>query len=114
MIKFLKSKKGFTDIFIAAIILSIFFFTALLIEPINQSFDADLDTFDTDNLAQNVRNRGDSISILNTGSLLSNILKLAFWDIGGTLNLNFVIQGFFSLLGIILFVIVVRTVRGVG
>ena len=62
--KILKSKKGFTDILIGSIILAIFFFTAILIPPISADLEADVDTFDTDNLAQNVKDNSESISIV--------------------------------------------------
>ncbi len=114
MKKLIKSKKGFTDILIGATILGIFFFTAILITPISEGLNANVDTFDTDNLDQNIKNNAESISVFSVGTLLISMLKLGLWDVGNTLGLNFIVDAFYTFLGIILFFIVVRTVRGVG
>lgn len=114
MKKLFRSKKGFTDIFIGAGILAIFFFTAVLIPPIAVALNTNVDTFDTDNLDQNVKNNADSINVLSVSGLLITILKLGLWDVGNTLSLPFWADAFYSFLGLILFVIALRTVRGVG
>ncbi len=114
MKKLFKSKKGFTDIFIGAAVLAIFFITAVLIPPIAESLNTEADTFDTDNLDQNVKNNADSINILSVSGLLITVLKLGLWDVGNTLSLPFWADAFYTFLGMVLFVIALRTVRGVG
>ena len=112
------NKKAQGDLGIITIILSIFLLTAILIEPVNQSFDVQADTLDTDRVTDNVRDNAEELDTVTdfilSFKVLGNILKLAFFDFGNTLNLPFWLDAVFTLLFIVFVVFVIRLIRGVG
>jgi len=108
--KFFKNKKAFNDITIVAGILSIFLITATLIPLISADLGSAADTFDTDAYEQGVKTEAENIGSLSAFTILLNVMKLAFFDFGNTLNLPFWLDIVFTILAVILILTVARNV----
>ena len=109
-ILFPRNKKGFNDISIMAVILSIFFLTSIMIAFVNSEFNASFSTLDTDGVTQKVKNDAESVSTISAFTVLKNIMLLALFDFGDTLRLPFWLDLVYSLLAIIFILVVARNI----
>ena len=108
--KFFKDKKGINDISIIGVILSIFIFSALLIPFINGAVDANADSYDTDNLGEEIQEDAESINTLSLFGVVKTVAKLASWDIGNTLNLPWWLDGIYFILAVIFILVLARNI----
>lgn len=108
--KLFKNKKGFNDIFIITIITFIFFGTSIMIPFVNAEFSTSFDTFDRDNLETLVKADAENVSTFSAFNVLITMVKLAFFDWDGTLNLPFWLEGIYTILGIVLILTIGRNI----
>lgn len=115
MRKLLKNKKGINDVYFIAVILAIYLISAVSITFLDSEFDVNSDNFDTDKTLQDVQDETSSIGLLNAGQVFLTIIKLATWDVTGSLNLSgfsgTLIQTFFTFLAVIWAILVYRAIR---
>lgn len=108
--KILKDKKGVNDVSIMGIILAIFLLSALIIPFINSAYDTGHTEYNVDKLTNDAREDTETVNSFNAFTVVINVFKLAFWDIGDTLNLPFWLDGFYTLLTIIAIFILARNI----
>ncbi len=110
MLPRIRGKKGVNDISIIAILIFIFFGTAIMIPFINSAFGTTSSTLDTDGLAADIQQDAESINTLSAFGVLKTVLLLAFFDFGGALGMPFWLQGIYTILGIILILVIARNI----
>lgn len=111
MKKLMKSRKGYANMVIVSIIITVFLLTATLIPYLNEAFDENFTELNTGDIESDAKEKAtlEKTSALNIWEILLNILKLATWDIGDTLGLYWWIDIVFTLMLIIL-VLTVATI----
>ena len=112
--KIFRNKKAINDISIIAILIFILFGTALLITYVNDEFGTEADTFDTENLASDIREQAEDVeggfADLTAVKVFVNVFKLAFFDFGNTLELPFWLDAVFTILAILLILVIARNI----
>lgn len=113
--KFWKQKKAINDISIIAIIIFIFLGTSIIIPFVNAEFGTTSDVFDNDAFEASIISEAENIpeiSAFDTGAfkVITNVVKLAFFDFGNTLGLPFWLDLIYTVLAIILILTVARNV----
>lgn len=109
----LKNKKGFNDITIAGVIIFIFFGTAIMIPFVNEAFDQNLSTFNTENFIEGsdgVRANTENVGRFNAFKVLLTVIKLALHDVGNTLGLPFWLDAIYTGLFIIFVLVIARNI----
>lgn len=101
---------GYAIIFIVILLSVVAFAVPLLADAIN----SDTTVADIGQIEDSVRDSSDSIGILTAGKVLIDIFTFALFGWGNALGLPTWLALFFTLLGISLFVLGFRTIRGVG
>lgn len=99
---------GFAIILIVIILSIVGFSIPLVASAIN----SDVDAVSIDNVEKNVRESSDSISLLDAGGVLLSIFSFALFGWGDALGLPSFMALMFTLLGISLFILGLRTIRG--
>jgi len=107
--RLLKNKKGFNDIVIIAGLGSILFLTALLIPYINEALDTDGAVYDVDGTQSDIQQASGGVGG-NGLSVITTLLKLAFWDFTGSLGLPWWIQAMYTMISVLLVFTVARNV----
>ena len=107
--KVLRNKKGFNDIFIVVVIMSIILGTATIIPFLNDvgTQAAELNTV---GITDNIQQSAESVNTLNAFTILFNVFKLSFFDIGDTLGLPIWLDLFFTILAVILIITIARNI----
>ena len=112
--KMFRNKKAINDISIIAILLFIFFGTAIIIPYINDEFGTTADTYDTDQLHSDIQDEGEEIegkiTDISAVKVFVNVLKLAFFDFGNTLELPFWLDAIYTVLAIIFILVIARNI----
>lgn len=111
----MKNKKGFGgDGFAIILIVVILASVAFAVPLIASAIDSDTSTANIDGIEQEIRDSSDSISILGAGKVLIEIFTFALFGWGDALGLPAGLAFFFVLLAVALFILGLRTIRGVG
>lgn len=108
--KLFRNKKAINDISIIAIILTIFFSTAIIIPFVNAEFDTGFSSLNESTIAQQARNDAESVTAISAFTVLKNILKLSLFDIGNELGLPFWLDGLYTILAVIFILVVARNI----
>ena len=103
-------KKGINDISIVAGIVFIFIITAITIPFVNSSFGTQATEFNVDGVVDDVRQDAENVNTFNAFDVLLTVLKLAFWDFGNSLDLPFWLDGFYSVLTVVLVLTIGRNI----
>ena len=108
-------KKGINDISIITILIFIFFGTAIMIPFINEAFNTQASSFNLEGLDADIQQ--DSRDIREVGAfdidafnIFLTVLKLAFFDFGGTLGMPFWLQAVYSILAIVFTMVIARNI----
>lgn len=105
-IKMLNSKKGFSGSGIVLIILFIFVGIGIILPFVNEEFDIDGSTFDTENPANElIGEEFSDVSDVSAGDIIVSIGKMFFWTFG---DLPFWMDAIFIVLRIILLMILIK------
>lgn len=107
---FLKSKKGFNDVWILTVILAIFISSAYFLPIVTAEIGDKSSEYDIDNYERNIQEDSGSVTQLNVFSILLNMLKLGLWDIGDDLGLPAWLDLVYTLLGIVFIVTIARNI----
>jgi|TARA_Y100000310_G_scaffold345798_1_gene470087 hypothetical protein len=111
-----KGKKGINDISIIAVIASVFILTGIIIPFVNSTLGTDISTFDNDQFESNVKQTAQDASESSVTSsisafkVLTNVLKLAFFDFGDTLGVPFWLDILYTILAIIFVLVIARNI----
>ena len=108
--RLMKSKKGFNDMSIITLILIILFGTAFLIPSAGAATGDGATSFDTDNVADNVRTNSENANQFNIFTVLFNVLKLSLWDVGDSLGLPWFLDLTFTVMAVILVLTIARNI----
>lgn len=108
--KLFKSKKGFNDISIIAVIMSIFLLTSIVIPFVNAEFNTSFDNFDEEEFTQQTRNDAESVSTISAFTVLKTVMVLALFDFGDTLGLPFWLDIVYTLLAIVFILVIARNI----
>ncbi len=108
--KLFSSKKAINDISIIAIIVFIFFASAIIIPFVNAEFGTASDTFDTDNFDSNIKDDAENITTLTAFKVLITVIKLAIFDFGNTLGLPFWLDAIYTVLAILFVLVIARNI----
>jgi len=112
---FPKGKKGFGgDGYAMILIVFILASVAFGVPLIANAIGSDVSTANIDGIHDSVQESSESISILNAGSVLLEIFTFALFGWGDALGLPSWLALVFTLLAVSLFILGVRTIRGVG
>lgn len=105
-----KSKKGFNDVSIISILLAVLLLSAVLIPYVTAEFGADADDWDTVDYESEIKDDARDVSSINAFTVLVNVMRLAFWDIGDELALPFWLDLIYTLIAVILIIVIARNV----
>ncbi len=108
--KLFKNRRGINDISIIAVILSIFLLTGIIIAFVNAEFGTEFSTLDEDAIKQQVRNDAESVSTISAFTVLKNIMLLALFDFGDTLQLPLFLDIVYTILAIIFILVIARNI----
>ncbi len=109
-IKIFQNKKAINDISIIAIILSIFFITAIAIPFVNAEFDTGFSSLNETVIAQQAKNDAESVTALSAFTVLKNIIKLSLFDVGNELGLPFWLDALYTILAVVFILVVARNI----
>ena len=107
---FPRGKKGFNDIYIIMVILSILIFTAAFLPFVDQAFGTSSSQFNTEKTFNQIVEDSENVEQFNGFTVLLNLLKLSIWDVGDSLGLPFWLDAFYTILAIILIVTLARNI----
>lgn len=104
--KLFKSKKAVNDVSIIAIITFIFVGLGTILPFVNSEFPSDLDTFDTQNVADElIEEQFSDVSSVGAGDIIKSVGKMFFWTFG---DLPFWLDAIFLVIRILLLFILIR------
>ncbi len=104
------TKGQINDISIIAIILTIFFTTAISIGFVNAEFGTEFSSLNETVITQQARNDAESVSAISAFTILKNVLLLALFDVGNSLNLPFWLDALYTILAVIFILVISRNI----
>lgn len=107
---FPKGKKAVNDISIIALIIFIFFGTAIIIPFVNAEFDTEAIDVNEEGITQQIKDEARSVSVASSFQVLVTVTKLALYDFGNTLGLPFWFDAIYTVLAIIFILVVARNI----
>lgn len=93
---------------IIAGILSVFLLSALILPLVTSAFGETADEWDTEGYETDIKEEARDVSTISAFSVIVNVMKLAFWDVGDELGLPFWLDLIFTLLAVVLILTVAR------
>lgn len=108
--KLFRNRKAFNDIVIIATIMSILLVSAFVIPYLSDLSGENYDEYDDDTYIDDIHGEATSVNQLNAFTVLINVLKLASFDIGNTLDLPLFLRLIYGIMGVILILVVARNI----